>query len=235
MKIAIVDDEKSWIELEKKYVLEYWEEEVEILTYDSGTSFLEAERKFDLVLIDIEMPEINGFDTIREYREWNPKGAVIIVTKHVELSREGFKVDAFRYIDKAQIQEEMKEAIRAVKRYLRGEQKIPIGIEGFGKVRIALKQIRYFKMKSGTLILYASRGEHICMETLSQLENCLNRWGFFRVNPSCLVNFECVISYTDKEICMEKGEKIPLSKGRYKEWEKNYTDWNNNTVRLFNV
>ena len=87
MKIAIIDDEQHWIELAKKQSMEYWKQDVEIFTYLSGKTFLEAREEFDLILMDIEMPKMDGFDTIKEYRKWSKRGILLILTTHTEMRR----------------------------------------------------------------------------------------------------------------------------------------------------
>ena len=89
LKLAIVDDEPRWIEMAKQQVVKYWEKEAEIYTYTDGESFLEAMEKFDLILMDIEMPEMDGFDTIKKYRKRNKDGLFLILTTHMEMSTKG--------------------------------------------------------------------------------------------------------------------------------------------------
>lgn len=65
MKIAIVDNEKKWIEVIKQQIKDYSNAQVDISTYESGKVFLEAQEKFDVVLMNIQMSQGNGFDTIK--------------------------------------------------------------------------------------------------------------------------------------------------------------------------
>ena len=78
MKIAIVDDELFWRESVLKMTKSHYSDiEVDIDVFESGVHFLKAKKFYDIVIMDIEMPGIDGFDTIMEYRKEYGKGSQI--------------------------------------------------------------------------------------------------------------------------------------------------------------
>lgn len=230
MKIAIVDDEEKWIEMAKQQVIDYWKKQADIYTYQSGEAFLEAKEKFDFVLMDIEMPQMDGFDTIREYRKWNQDGLVLILTTHTEMSRKGYQVEAFRYIDKVQMKEELQEAFTSAKLRLKREQSILLPIKNIGEKKIPLKKIIYFEVESRVVKLHTDNAEYICMEQISKLEERLKDSGFFMPYRSYLLNFQWVSSFTSRDIVMKNGDHLILSRRRYKEWKTKYLEWKFNTA-----
>lgn len=50
--------------------------------------------------MDIDMPEMDGFDTIVNYKAEYSESIIIILTTHLDCARKGYLVDAFRYLDK---------------------------------------------------------------------------------------------------------------------------------------
>ena len=144
MKMAIVDDEQQWIELAKKQVMDYWKQDVDIFTYPSGKTFLDAKEEFDLILMDIEIP---------------------------------------------------------------------------------LKKIVYFEVVLRAVKLHTDTEEYTCMEQISKLEKQLKQDGFFMPHRSCLLNFQWVQSFTNNEIIMKNGDKLSLSRRKYKEWKIAYFEW----------
>ncbi|MCI5936760.1 MAG: response regulator [Eubacterium sp.] len=111
IQVAIVDDEKIWREeIEKTIKDRFPTSHLTVTVFTSGEELLRDERKFDVVLMDIELQGMDGFSALSEYRRENGQAIFIILTTHVELSREGYKVEAFRYVDKFHM-EEMEEAI----------------------------------------------------------------------------------------------------------------------------
>lgn len=225
MKIAIVDDEQEWIELEKKQVLDYWKQDVDIFTYYSGKMFLDAKEEFDFILMDIEMPEIDGFDTIKEYRKWSNSGLLLILTTHTEMSRKGYQVEAFRYIDKLQMQEELQEAFLSAQLRLKGEKRVLLPIKNVGEIEIPLKKIMYFEVVLRELKLHTDTEVYTCMEQISKLEKRLKPDGFFMPHRSCLLNFQWVQSFSNDEIIMKNEDKLSLSRRKFKEWKTAYLEW----------
>ena len=225
MKIAIVDDEQKWIDLAKQQTMNYWKQDVQICTYQDGVTFLKANETFDFILMDIEMPEMDGFDTIKEYRKWNETGLVLILTTHVEMSRKGYQVDAFRYIDKLHMEEELQEAFASGEKRLSGEKQVVIPIKNAGEIEIALNKILYFEIELREVKLCTETEKYACVESISKLEKRLKTEGFFMAHRSYLVNFQWVQSFTNNEIIMKNGDKLNLSRRRYKEWKTAYLEW----------
>ncbi len=90
MKIAAVDDEAEW-RAKICEELNHIDVEKEIISqYNSGEEFLKSNLQFDVVLMDIEMKEKDGFETIMEYKKDYPEIIPIILTTHTELSRKGY-------------------------------------------------------------------------------------------------------------------------------------------------
>lgn len=225
-----MDDDERWIEIARQEVLDYWQQDIDIFTYRSGITFLEAQETFDFILMDIEMPEMDGFDTIKAYRKRNENGLVLILTTHTEMSRKGYQVDAFRYIDKLQMKEELQEAFSAARLRLTGEKKVLIPIKMMGEIEVPLKKIIYFEVVLRTVKMYTDTGEYICMEQISKLEKRLKPEGFFMPYRSYLLNFEWVRSFTNNEIIMKNGASLILSRRKYSEWKNAYLDWKFNVA-----
>src|SRR5574343_127207 len=79
-RVAVVEDNPP----QRMIVTRLLEKEYTIEAFDSGAAFLASTTRFDAVLLDIEMPELNGYDTCRRFRE-QPRGAetpVIFVSGH---------------------------------------------------------------------------------------------------------------------------------------------------------
>ena len=78
-----VDDE---IEQLRAHIMFLEKKGYEIVTVSNGTDAIEMcrQRKFDLVLLDEQMPGISGLETLRELKEINPSIVVVMVTKSEE-------------------------------------------------------------------------------------------------------------------------------------------------------
>ena len=98
-KILLVDDEETMVKyLSRRLIRRGFDVRV---AYD-GLSALEEIKKndFDLVLLDVLMPEMDGIETLKEIKKIKPETEVIMLTGHasVEVGIEGMKAGAFNYI-----------------------------------------------------------------------------------------------------------------------------------------
>jgi DNA-binding NtrC family response regulator len=99
--IIIIDDEKEICE-SIKMILEY-----EGYAVDFSTNSLEgiekiSDNQFSALLLDIQMPEMNGFEVIKKVKEMNPALSVIIISAHgsIENAIKATKLGAFDFIEK---------------------------------------------------------------------------------------------------------------------------------------
>ena len=100
MNIAIVEDETKLHLIVKKEIQKYYGKNVQITVFSSGEEFLREDQEFQIIFMDIEMPGKDGFSVSKEYMNRFPDTLIIIMTTHTELSRLGYRINAFRYINK---------------------------------------------------------------------------------------------------------------------------------------
>ena len=141
MRIAVIDDKEYWRELASNKIKQYYKgKNVEIDMYENGISYLKSGQQYDISFVDIEMAGLDGFDTISEARKNNQDGIYIILTTHAELSRKGYRVNAFRYIDKTEL-DEIPEAIKSAELLMGRNETIAVNVIDAGKLEIMLKNI----------------------------------------------------------------------------------------------
>lgn len=108
-KILVVDDDESL-----RRVIEYniSEEGYDVLPCDSGKKAIEIfkENEIDLVITDLQMPEMGGIELIKQIRAIAPSAMVIVITAFgtVDTAVESMKLGAFEYITKPFNREELK-------------------------------------------------------------------------------------------------------------------------------
>ena len=79
MKIAIIDDEKNWRDSARSAVQEYVDPRDQIELFSSGITFLNRHKEYDVVLMDIDMPKLDGFDTIIRYKTEFSSSTILIL------------------------------------------------------------------------------------------------------------------------------------------------------------
>jgi DNA-binding NtrC family response regulator len=101
IRVLIVDDEKEFVDLvsERLTMRDY-----DVTACYSGEEALETVKgyNFDIVILDILMPGIDGIETLREIKRIKPLTEVILLTGHaaVDTAIEGMKLGAYDYLTK---------------------------------------------------------------------------------------------------------------------------------------
>jgi len=107
-KILIVDSDYSVRSSVSEYLLKY---DYEVASVSSGEDCLRKLRKdvFDLILLDVKFPGMDGIETLVRIKERNPETAVIMVSAvgALETAVEAIKKGAYHYLTKPCNQEEL--------------------------------------------------------------------------------------------------------------------------------
>lgn len=223
IKIAIIDDEKYWREEIKKTLYEYYDrDKIEPDIYESGVEYLKMRKSYDITFVDIEMPDLDGFETIISARKFNPEGIFIILTTHTEMSRKGYLVNVFRYIDKVHLKEEMPEAMDSVKVLLKKNQKISINVISEGVQEIVLKDIIYVETGRHCVLIHTKHGEKRCSNSMSEIEGMLSEEYFYRCHNAFIVNMDEINEFKNNVLVMSNGEKVEVSKRKIPDFKKAY-------------
>ncbi len=222
MNIAIVDDESCWRETAQKVINNYTGDKDRIEMFSSGMEFLKKDKYYDVVIMDVEMPDLNGFETITEYNKSNKNSIVIILTTHLDCARQGFLVNAFRYIDKLNMQNELEEAFGAIQKINENKYACIIGHKSNETREIPINSILYIETKSRKTLIHTEEGCFISDEKINDLGNRLEPYGFYRSHKSYLTNM-AKVEYIDKEFAYFKdNEKSYVSVRKYAETKKRY-------------
>jgi len=81
-KIAIIDDEANILEILEKYLSRKAKVEVETFTNANESKPKIMRGDYDLILLDIMMPEINGLDMLVEIKQSRPEQKVLMMTAY---------------------------------------------------------------------------------------------------------------------------------------------------------
>lgn len=243
MDILIVDDEKNSRGTIKKML--------ERMAFDNLT-LREAEsvatanssirtQKPDLILLDIQLKDGNGFEVLRDmvYTDIS----VIFITAYEEFAVKAFKFSALDYLLKPLVFEEFSAAVKRADKRIEREKiadRMDVFMQHFQVVQpsstIALKTTESIHIVSIDDILYCeASGSYtkfylkdqqkiMVSKTLSDYEELINRSYFLRVHQSFLVNMKHAIRYERGEngvLVNTNGDKIPVS-SRRKEIVLNY-------------
>lgn len=234
MNIAIVEDAKEWAEKMRNVIQDTLKnEKTEIEIYSSGEEFLQAGKEYQIVFMDIYLNGISGFEVTIKYKSQFSKSIVMIVTSYKEYCREGYKVEAFRYIEKDNLEEEMQEGLEHALTKLRRYQTMEINVPEQGKVMLVYKDIIYIETikQERKVIFHTIKQDYTAEEKITELTKRLEEDGFYRSNKSILVNLDWVEKVSSdgieaaKKICLKNGKKVSLGVKKRKELMMKLYEW----------
>jgi two-component system LytT family response regulator len=231
IRSIIIDDEQPARESLKNYLVGFCPE-VEIISMaDSVKTGLEAIRELSpaLVFLDIEMPDGNGFDLLKQLETISFK--IIFVTAFTDYAINAIKFHAVDYLVKPVNITELQNAVKKVreeldqhifsqnleelKRYLHNPEekirKIVIpDVKGF--VVLELQQILYCEADGYcTNFILADDRKITSSRNLKYYEELISDFDFLRVHHSYLINTQYIISYLHEGTIVLKGNKsVPL-------------------------
>jgi len=100
-KVLIVDDEEDFVETIVKRLKDRGLDATGVFSGKEALGALDAE-DFDIVILDVKMPGMDGIETLREIKKRKPLVEVIMLTGHgsVESGIQGLQLGAYNYVMK---------------------------------------------------------------------------------------------------------------------------------------
>jgi DNA-binding LytR/AlgR family response regulator len=198
----------------------------------------------DVVLLDIQMPGLDGFQVVARVSELESAPAIIFVTAYEEYAIRAFDVHAVDYVLKPVEEKRLAEAITRARRVRKGVEAGPdlkalLKAVGASGRRLALRQgeclvmvdvddVLYATLESGSVKVFARGLEGVVnFRSLDELEKELGPGQFVRVHRSYLANINHIHEITpwfsgSYKLRMEGkgGPVIPLSRAQARELRK---------------
>ena len=212
LRTLIVDDEP----VARRILREELESipDVEIVgEADSGDNALEriAEDRPDLVLLDLQMPEMSGLDVVRNLRGGNWTPSIVVVTAYDSYALQAFEAGAIDYLLKPVSQERLREAIQRAGRLTRKEaiervaklQEIAapggpprarkiVGRIGEEYFLLSTDEIYAFQAEGDLVWIVTAKRKYLATQTLKALQERLRNTSFRRIHRNSVVNVDHV-------------------------------------------
>ncbi len=221
IRIAIVEDNESAAKELRRYIERCAEERdfsdlsaagYSVNTYDSGEVFLaeSAEKGFDIVFMDIGLPDRDGMSIAEELRKNDETAIIIFVTDMAQFAVRGYKVDALDYIVKPVTFYNFRITLkRAVSRLARKVAPLTVRTAN-GIVRISPDDLRYVEVLNHTVFYHTGSEPIRANGQLKDIESELVGLGFIKVSRYCLVNVRYIRSVEDFSVNVD-GTSLQIS------------------------
>lgn len=249
MRIAVCDDEEFYRDELSKMITVYGNETGQKLildTWESGIALLDAvkggDKDYDIIFLDIEMPELSGMEAGEELRRMGKNMALCFVTSFNEYALNAYQIDAIGYVvkpiqyldlkkmmEKAEMQYwYRKKTEEAQKRYL--EVKC-----GRRTAIIDLEKVVYIEKRRNQCVFHLTDGEQICYDTLKNIYKQLDHDIFMQIHQGFIANYNHVKEVTNDRVFFGSGMEAPLSRRYYDAIYGRYMDKLNRILAKMNA
>lgn len=229
IRIAVVEDDEDYIAVIKKYIVRYMKEKGDTISVDvsqDGNQIVfDYQPVYDIILMDIEMPKMDGISAAEKIRELDKDVIIIFITNMAQYALKGYQVRARSYILKPvnyySLALELQEAIATISRKV--DDTILLKDDDVLK-KISVNDIYYLESQQHYIIVHTKTGNIRIRESMKNMERRLEKSYFQRCNVSYLVNLAHVSSI-DRDIVVVGGERIPMSRQKSKSFISALTDY----------
>lgn len=231
--IAICDDDEKSVKnlkTEVSQVLKKLRQNTNITTYTQSRMLqydIEEGKYFDLILSDIEMPDIDGMKLAKYIKNYLPEIFIIFITSHLKYAIDAFELSIFRYIPKNMLKPKLSQAI------IDATNMINLQSNEFYKIKTLsrIEKIPYNKImfihrdgKNSEIIL-VNGGTTRVRKSLAQVFKELNSVDFIYIDRGDIVNLAHIMGIRNGIVELKNGVRIPASHSRLEEIKMRLSDF----------
>lgn len=239
---AICDDEQAMLDYLYEHISAEFKRQgtdIQIGKFTSGKDFLNAHkaRSFDVVFLDIRMPDIDGFDVATELRKLSEKVYIIFITTENTLVYDSFSFQPFDFIPKAPPSEinsdgSMEFLVRRISNVITrllaqilSDATVCLPLPYNQKITVNTSNIQMIQSVRNYAEYVITGHEPVRVRAkLDDIESELDKHLFARLHKSYIINM-CYIKDIDSRNMMVKlrdGMIIPISKTYKRDFEAAY-------------
>lgn len=218
MEIAVLDDDEYYGNLIESYLHQFSEQEkieLTVFRFQDPIVFMESYKgQYNLLLLDIEMPQVNGVELAKLIRKKDEDVSIIFITNIAQYAINGYEVGAIDYLLKPILYPDfslkLKRALLRVRKDTK--QKLLLKLPS-GMVFVKIRDILYVEVREHYLFYHLKDQVIRIRGTMKEIELRLTKNGFFRCNYCYLVNMKHITRVEDDVIYIE-NEQLIISKNR---------------------
>lgn len=216
IQCALVDDSLNDIQIIKNTVFHLCygtDTTIQISSFQtpSDTEILDP---FDMYILDIDMPDMNGFDLANKIYEKYPDAVIIFCTMHDNLVYDSFRLNAFYFVRKSNLEEDLSYSLKkyiSLRTHDTYVAKTPTGIE-----KIPFDQIIYFEVAHNDMYIHLEDNSEIReRKPMQKLISELNSSEFVLIGKSFLVNMRHIQKIENNKAYLTNGQNIVIPKAQF--------------------
>jgi len=229
LKSLIVEDSAFMAEILHDLLKQYATKIAVIAIAKTGNEALSliASIKPDVLFLDIELPDMTGFELLQQVENINFK--TVFTTAHSHYAIKAFRFNALDYLVKPINESELDEAIKRLLRSANNSVEVKNALSNLAvqsvenqqlvlpqqndTLRLPLKQITHIEGDRNYSYIHLSNGsQELSSKNLAYFEDILLDKNFYRSHRSYLINRLHIKALIDGHFVLKNGIKIPISR-----------------------
>ena len=218
MKIVICDDNFNIVDEVKNLLDEYALSKnlsLDISTFDNGQAVLESDEKFNIAILDVEMPGCNGIELGKILREKNRHIVLMYITSHKKYLDEALNLNAARFfekpIDSKRFYDGLDNALKRIDnttiKFFLKEYNASVRINANDIIYVEIEPIGHRKTKVVT-----EEKTYISSNKIAFWEEHLISSLFVKTHKSYIINMEYITKYENNTLQLDGKYNIPISR-----------------------
>lgn len=232
MRIAIIDDDKDFL----KYLEKNIEKETDdlglsrkIKCFSSTKNIMKEIFEYELIFLDIEMPEINGIDLldkINDEKRGSELPLVVFITNKDNYVFTALSKYPFSFMRKSCVESELRTCLAQVDKKIK-----QINGNGYSiklnttNTILDVKDIMYVYKQRSNIIYKCVDKEYKDREIISHIADKLEPLGFIRIHEGFTVNVEYLKEMNSTKTVLKNGEELVVSRKYKDSANQNYFEW----------
>lgn len=224
LSAAICDDEQHVHDIVQK-LMDIYAREHEI-SYElhhiySAQELLSFQETIDFLLLDIDMPQMDGIEVAHILNARGIHYKIIMLTSKAERFKEAFKIGAFRFVTKPIFDNELFETIDEIRERMVGMNKIPVYRDGI-LYEVVQRDILYFMADGNAVRIFTKQEEYRSEKPLKEWLGELDERIFFACHRSYVVNLGKIADIEKDTAILVTGEKVPIARRKRTEMQHSF-------------
>lgn len=195
ISIGIIDDEQVYLDKIKDILITNFDD-IRVYSYNSASKI---DNDLDFILLDIDMPDIDGIIFSKQHRNYR----IAFVTNYDTRIKEAFGPNVYGYVSKGNLEEELVEKVKEVIEIIKCDYYVTFKVNGID-INIRIDDIIYCQYLGNHIvsIVYHDKKININNSSLKKVKEVLNEY-FIEISQDIIINKHRIINFEDRYVYLD--------------------------------
>ena len=195
ISIGIIDDEQVYLDKIKDILITNFDD-IRVYSYNSASKI---DNDLDFILLDIDMPDIDGIIFSKQHRNYR----IVFVTNYDTRIKEAFGPNVYGSVSKGNLEEELVEKVKEVIEIIKCDYYVTFKVNGID-INIRIDDIIYCQYLGNHIvsIVYHDKKININNSSLKKVKEVLNEY-FIEISQDIIINKHRIINFEDRYVYLD--------------------------------